>query len=287
MHWDDFRIANQLAISGTFTAAGEALGINHATVIRHINRLEKALNTKLFIRHQRGCQLTEAGRLMQQAIPNIQSQFNQLADNISLTENALAGVLTISTTENFSLLLNPILKKFQAQYPEVRIRIIATDKRVSLQTGEVHASVRVTTAIEEPDLIAHKIKRFSMQLWATKSYIDQYGIPQDEREYAKHKWVLPMGEKSNLPFFKHLIQNIPPEQLVYQSNSFRDIHLAVYEGIGIGPISDPHRSLMGGLVPLPIKLKQTDEAYWWFVYHINIKHNQRVKVFFDFLKAHL
>lgn len=286
MNWDDFRIANQVAISGTLSAAGEVLGINHATVIRHINRLEEALNTKLFIRHQRGYQLTEAGRLLQQAMPNIQSQFNQLAEDISLTENTLAGVLTITTVSDFALLLNPSLKKFQAQYPQIRIQIIATDDRVPLETGEVHASLRITAAINEPDLIGHKIKQFSMQLWAAQSYIDQYGIPKDESEYAKHKWVLPMGKKRNIPYIRHLLQKIPPAQLVYQSNSFRDIHSAVYEGMGIGPVTERHPSLMDGLVPLPIKLMQADEAYLWFVYHKNIKHNQRVKVLLNFLKAY-
>ena len=51
--WDDFRIAYLLAKSGTLTKAGKLLQMNHATVLRHINRLEEALDTKLFIRHQR------------------------------------------------------------------------------------------------------------------------------------------------------------------------------------------------------------------------------------------
>ncbi len=286
MHWDDFRIANQVAISGTLSAAGEALGINHATVIRHINRLEEALNTKLFIRHQRGYQLTEAGRLMQQTMPNIQSQFNQLAEDISLTENTLAGVLTITTVSDFALLLNPSLKKFQERYPEIRIQIIATDDRVPLETGEVHASLRITSTIEEPDLIGHKIKHFPMQLWAAQSYIDQYGIPNTESDYAKHKWVLPMGKKRNIPSIKDLLQKIPPEQLVYQSNSFRDIQSAVYEGMGIGPVTERHPMLMGGLVQLPVPLAQTDQVYLWFIYHKNIKHNQRVQALLAFLKEY-
>ncbi len=286
MNWDDFRIANQVAISGTLTAAGEALGINHATVIRHINRLEDALNAKLFIRHQRGYQLTDAGRLMQKAMPRIQSQFNHLAEDISLTENTLAGVLTITTVSSLALLLNPSLKKFQERYPEIRIQIISTDDRISLETGEVHASLRITDAINEPDLIGHKLKSFPIKLWAAKSYIKQYDIPKDESEYAKHKWVLPMGKKRNIPFIKDLLEKIPSEQLVYQSNSFRDIHSAIREGMGIGPITEYDPALMDGLACLPIKLKRGDEAFLWFVYHKNIKHNQRVKVLLDFLKTY-
>lgn len=287
MNWDDFRIANQVAISGTLTAAGEALGVNHATVLRHINRLEESLDTKLFIRHQRGYQLTEAGRLMQATLPKIQSQINQLADDISLTESTLNGVITLTTVSDFALLLNPALKKFQEAYPDIRIKILATDDRVPLETGEIHVSLRMAANVEEPDLIGHKIRPLDVQLWASQDYIDQYGVPKSEAEYAQHKWVLPLGKKRNINYIKHLLSIIPPEQLVYQSNSFRDIHSAIYEGMGIGPVTETHPSMMQGLVPLPIPLAQPEVSYIWFIYHKNIKHNQRLQALLAFLKEHL
>lgn len=287
INWDDFRIAQQVANSGTLTSAGEALGINHATVLRHVNRLEQALDAKLFLRHQRGYQLTEAGLLLQQSMPKIQSQFNQLIDDISLTENTLSGVLTLTTVEDFALLLNPVLKKFQQAYPELRIQIIATDERVALETGNVHASLRMSSNIQEPDLIAHKLRKFDLKLWASEEYVAQYGIPKDPSQYHQHKWILPHGKKQNIPYIKKLLQQIPAEQLVYQSNSFRDIHSAVYEGMGIGPVTEQHTSLMQGLVPMPIELERSDEAALWFVYHKNLKRNQRIQVLLEFLKKNM
>lgn len=284
MHWDDFRIANQVAISGTLSAAGEELGVNHATVLRHINRLEEALGSKLFIRHQRGYQLTEAGQIMQQAMPKIQSQLNQLAEDISLSENTHSGVITLTTVSDFSFLLNPALKQFQQVYPAIRIQIIATDERVPLESGEVHASLRMASEVNEPDLIAHKIQDFKFQLWASQAYIDVHGFPKDESEYAQHQWVLPSGKKRNIPYIKRLLAKIPPEKLVYQSNNFRDINSAVYEGMGIGPVTERHPALMDGLVPLPEVSEQPYEVYLWFIYHKNIKNNQRVKALLSFLK---
>jgi len=287
LNWDDFRIAQQVAISGTLTAAGEALGINHATVLRHINRLEEALDTKLFLRHQRGYQLTEAGKILEQRLPQISALFNQLSDEISLTEKSLSGTLNITTVADFALVFNPVLKKFQEAYPELRIHVLATDDRVSLASGEVHASLRMSGAIQEPDLIAHKIQHFEARLWASQSYIDKYGIPKDESEYGQHKWVLPSGKKQRIPYVRNLLNIIPPEQLVYQSNSFRDIHSAVYEGMGIGPVTEHHHSMMGGLVPLPIELERDKDVGLWFIYHKNLKNNQRVKVLLEFLKENM
>ena len=42
-NWDEIRTAFHVARLGTVSAAAEALGVHHATVIRHIDALEKRL----------------------------------------------------------------------------------------------------------------------------------------------------------------------------------------------------------------------------------------------------
>jgi len=61
-NWDEIRTAFQVARLGTVSGAAEVLGVHHATVIRHIDALEKRLGAKLFQRHARGYTPTEAGR---------------------------------------------------------------------------------------------------------------------------------------------------------------------------------------------------------------------------------
>ena len=61
-NWDEIRTAYQVARLGTVSGAAEVLGVHHATVIRHIDALEKRLGAKLFQRHARGYTPTEAGR---------------------------------------------------------------------------------------------------------------------------------------------------------------------------------------------------------------------------------
>ena len=61
-NWDEIRTAFQVARLGTVSGAADVLGVHHATVIRHINALEKRLGVRLFQRHARGYAATEAGR---------------------------------------------------------------------------------------------------------------------------------------------------------------------------------------------------------------------------------
>ncbi|NKW72158.1 LysR family transcriptional regulator, partial [Rhodobacteraceae bacterium R_SAG10] len=73
-NWDEFRTALEVARLGTVSAAAEALGVHHATVIRHIDALEARLGVKLFQRHARGYTMTEAGEDLRQVASTTDEQ---------------------------------------------------------------------------------------------------------------------------------------------------------------------------------------------------------------------
>ena len=50
-NWDELRTAYEVARHGTVSGAAAALGVHHATVIRHVDALEARLGVKLFQRH--------------------------------------------------------------------------------------------------------------------------------------------------------------------------------------------------------------------------------------------
>ena len=60
--WDDFRFVLAIVRGGSVSAAAKQLGVDHATVIRHVDRLERDLAAKLFDRRKTGYLLTEAGQ---------------------------------------------------------------------------------------------------------------------------------------------------------------------------------------------------------------------------------
>lgn len=284
--WDDFRTAYQVAMSGTLTKAGKVLNMNHATVLRHINRLEETLDTKLFIRHQRGYQLTDAGELMVKEIPDIQKSFSRLENLMSSADKNISGNLRITTLSDFSPLLNPALKAFHKAYPKLRIQIIATDDVIPLATGAAHVSLRAGSQPNEPDLIVKKLIPPEIHYYAADSYVEEYGLPTKESEYNDHLWAFPSDEKRKIPFVKQVLKYINEEQIIYQSNHFPDIYNAVIEGMAIGPMGIHHSSKCDNLQRLSINLDTTQGGFW-FVYHKDLKNSARIQALYGFLEQSL
>ena len=64
MDWDKLKVFHAAAEAGSFTHAGEQLGLSQSAVSRQVSALEQELNVSLFHRHARGLILTEQGELL-------------------------------------------------------------------------------------------------------------------------------------------------------------------------------------------------------------------------------
>lgn len=285
--WDDFRIAHQVAKSGSLSGAGKQLGMNHATVQRHINQLEQALNVKLFIRHQRGYRLTDAGLLMLAEMPDIQRHFTRLENRLANVEREISGNLKITTVVSaYSSYLYPGLKAFRDRYPQLRLQLIATDDIISLDQGAAHVSIRVGPKPNGADLIVKKLTEINTHYYAARSYIDRMGLPASLSDLNQHEWALPSSEKHHIPFIKALLKHIDAQQIVYQSNNFPDVHMAVRAGFGIGPFEDGEAQKEPDLVRIPVNFEQCGEALW-FVYHKDLKDSIRIKTLYKYITKYL
>lgn len=284
--WDDYKVAYQVALDGSLSQAGKTLEINHATVLRHVNRLEQALEVKLFIRHQRGYQLTDAGSVLMDELPDLIAHFVRLENKLHNVEGRISGELRITSLSSFSSQLTPALKAFRDEYPGIRIKLLSTDDIVPLESGAAHISLRAGPKPNGPDLIVKNLTKLATQYYVAQSYIDKFGMPQSSNELNDHYWALPTSDKYRIPFIRHIVDKIDKDKIIFQSSHFPDVNQAVIEGMGIGPVSVFQASQIKNLVKVPIDLPQSQEAMW-FVYHKDLKHSARVQCFYECLSEHL
>lgn len=280
--WDDYKIAYQVAIDGSLSKAGQSLNINHATVLRHINQLEECLELKLFIRHQRGYKLTDAGCVLMDEVPELIARFSALEDQLQNVEKQITGELRITTISTYAPELSLILNTFLKEHPSIRINLLTTDDLIPLDSGVAHVSLRAGAKPDGVDLIVKRIKQMRISYYAHKDYVARKGLPKTVDEFNQHSWVLPTSDKYKIPAIGHIIDKIEKNNIILQCNSVNDASQAVIAGIGIGLISDNQAKQTPYLVPVELDLPKNEEIMW-LVYHKDLKHSVKIQCFCDFI----
>jgi len=280
--WDDYKVAYQVAIDGSLSQAGVSLRINHATVLRRINQLEQALEVKLFIRHQRGYRLTDAGSILMDEMPEFLAKFASLENKLQNVEGHISGELRITTVSSFSTVVTPSLKDFRTSYPNIRLKLISTDDIVPLDSGIAHVSLRAGPCPTGTDIIVRELTQLKTSYFAHQDYVKEYGMPKTIDEFNQHQWILPTPEKHRIPFINYVVDKIDKNNIVFQSNHFPDIHEAVIAGMGIGPLDGKKASLHSDMVSIDLDMPDKGESIW-FVYHKDLKHSARIQCFYQFL----
>ena len=150
-NWDEIRTAFQVAKRGTVSGAAEALGVHHATVIRHIDALEQRLGAKLFQRHARGYTATEAGQDLLSVAGQADDQFTQLAGRIKGRGDEVTGELIVTSLSALSPLLVPTVAAFQERHADLRVRLISDQRLFRLEYGEEQVAIRAGKLPDPPD----------------------------------------------------------------------------------------------------------------------------------------
>jgi len=124
-----------------FRAASEEMSLTQSAVSRQIQALETDVGMTLFLRHTRAVELTSAGaQLLRAVMPSLE----RIDAAVRLIrQSAGRKSVAISTWASFaSMWLIPRLEAFQRDYPDIDIRIDATDTSVDLETTDVDLALR-------------------------------------------------------------------------------------------------------------------------------------------------
>lgn len=121
---DLYRVFRQVAHSGSFSAAAKQLYISQPAVSQAIAQLEQGLGQALLIRGRRGIQLTPEGEML---LGYVDAGLDMLAageERLSRLEQLQEGELSIAASDAVSAhYLLPILARFKAAYPGVRLQV--------------------------------------------------------------------------------------------------------------------------------------------------------------------
>lgn len=281
--WDEIRTAYQVARLGTVSGAAEVLGVHHATVIRHIDALEKRLGTKLFQRHARGYTPTEAGHDLLAVAQTTDEQFAQLSSRIKGLGETVSGELVVTAIVGLSDLMIPVLARFQTAYPGILLRFLTDTRVFRLDYGEAHVAIRAGAAPEEPDNVVQPLARMRAGLYASRSYAAAHGLPQSEADFPAHRFIGTDAADSRAPFHRWMRAQVPPERISFRATEPAAFEAALRGGLGLGFLAaykaqnDP--DLIEVMPPRP-----EWEAPLWIVTHVDLHRTRKVQAFLTALK---
>ncbi|ALM85997.1 LysR family transcriptional regulator [Bordetella sp. N] len=187
IRFDDLQIFVYTAELGSFSEAARRLNISPGHASASVQRLELALEARLFTRSTRSMQLSDAGeRYLPHARAMLSAQL-QGQEALSSGREALSGPLRVSAPSDFGRnLLAPWLDEFQHQHPELSLQIRISDRAVDLTREPLDVAIRYG-ALPDSSLLALPLADKNRRaLCAAPSYLKRHGTPTKVDDLRHH-----------------------------------------------------------------------------------------------------
>jgi len=200
--WDKIRIFYTVAEAGSFTRAGDDLGLSQSAVSRQISALERELKAPLFHRHARGLILTEQGDLLFRAARDMRMRLETTKARLVETSERPSGELKVTTTVGLgSIWLAQRIAEFMDLYPDVRVELILSNEELDLAMREADVAIRLRRPAQ-PDLIQRRLFTVHFHVYASNDYLKRFGEPKTLEELDEHRIVSPDDlSRLNTAFF--------------------------------------------------------------------------------------
>ena len=129
---------------GRMTKAAEELNVTHSAVSRQIKHLEELLAVPLLEGPKNQQRLTEAGASL---LTGLTSAFDQIDMAVRSVADTVDGPLDVSCPGTFTMRwLIPRLYRFQAEYPDIDVRLTASSRPVDFARDGFDVAIRVGSA---------------------------------------------------------------------------------------------------------------------------------------------
>jgi DNA-binding transcriptional LysR family regulator len=253
-------------------------------VQRRIAALEQSIRRELVERHPTGYRLTEFGKALVPHAEEVERSVAALGRQITSGGQELGGTLRVTCPEGMaSRLLAPLIEDFRARYPELRVDLIMTDRRLDLAKGEAEVALRIHEP-GEGSLVARRIAESLWAVYASRSYVQHHGRPQSWEDLEHHAVVAFGGELADNHAGRWLKESAPGARIAATGSSMLGVLGAVKSGAGLAPLpillGGSENDLLPVLAPVP---ELSTKVY--LVMHADLRSTPRVRAFCDFVVA--
>lgn len=280
--WHVYRTLLTVLEQGSLSAAARELGLTQPTVGRHIDALEDAIGSQLFVRSPNGLLPTDAALELKPYAETLAATSAALLRTASGHRERVAGTVRISASEVIGVeVLPPILAPLMAAHRDLNIELSASDAIEDLLNREADIAVRMAEPAQD-QLLGRRIGEIPLGFHAHRRYIEQHGMPEEIADLAGHRLV---GFDRQTAYIRTMMARFPlPDGLAFAFKSDNPLAQisAIRAGLGIGICQTGLAARDPDLLPVLPELFRIP-LDTWVVMHAGIKTARRYRVTFDAL----
>ena len=284
MDWNKLKVFHAVAQAGSFTHAGETLGLSQSAVSRQISALEASLDISLFHRHARGLRLTEQGDLLFRTSNEVFAKLAMAEARISDTRDRPTGTITVTTTVAFGTnWLTPRIREFLELYADISVVLILDDDERDLGMREADIAIGALPR-HQPDLLQRRLFNLHYRVYASPDYLKRHGEPQTPEDLDQHRIIVHSAKTSApIPHPSWLLGAGGGERApVFSVNNAYGMYRAVESGLGIAALPDYMSEEESRLVQILPELQGPSVAFH-FLYPPELKNSKRIEIFREFI----
>jgi len=262
--WNDLRYFLAVTSAGSLSAAARALGVEHTTVSRRIEALERVLAVRLFDRFARGWALTEAGKAL---LPQAQRVEDEIHGLLRQATGANSGLGTVRISAPPAIAAHCIasgLPQMRAKLEGIDIELGAETAQIDLSRREADIAIRFKRP-QTPDLAVRQIATIRYYLCATPEYLAG-------RDPGKWEFIGYDESLAETPQQEWLKAFAAGRRFILSSNDLGVIASATRNGAGIAVLPDYLATgliMAGSNCPVQRKL--------WMVIHDDVRKSPSVR----------
>lgn len=187
---DDMILLAEVAETGSFTRAGERIGMPKSTVSQRIAQLEARLGLRLLNRSTRHVSLTGSGQVYLEYCRRVRAEVS--AANMAMTnlKEQPVGTLKITCPEVTATYFMPaFLHGFTTQFPRITVELIATNRHLDIIRERVDFAFRVGMAAGH-DLIVRHVSSIKRVLVAAPGYLAAGSSLREPADLLNHRCLV-------------------------------------------------------------------------------------------------
>ncbi|MBI3148920.1 MAG: LysR family transcriptional regulator [Betaproteobacteria bacterium] len=240
---NDLLLFARVIETGSFSRAAERLRLPKSTLSRRIAALETLLGEKLMQRSTRRLAITDFGEAVLEHARRLTEETDA---TLALAQHRQArpqGTLRVSLPPNL-LEIDPerVLATFIERYPQVRLELDLSPRRVDLLAERFDLALRAATALpDDATLVARRLVDLPVGLFASPAYLQRHGAPSTPEALLQHRALQLMGSQGkpetwSLHKGKRVWQGLPTGPVA--ANSIALLRGLAIQGLGIAPLTE-------------------------------------------------